>query len=349
MKSFDSRVYSVGDYREWDANGQLVLSPRFQRRDVWSETARSYLMDTIVRGLPIPKIFIRQILDPATGRSRREVVDGQQRLRTILSFVRDGFAIRRGHNSDYGGSLFSELPEEKQLAILNYELSTDLLVNLPDAQILDIFSRLNSHAVVLNEQEKINASHFSDFKNVADELAHENFEYWMKNKILRETQVVRMADVSLTADLLIAMCEGIQSKKQIRAFYAQFEKEFTYDAEVLAGEFRRTLVEISRAFPEGVSRSEYRRVHLFYSLFTAVYHLIYGLKNFPEAEADFNDLNMHQVRNRLDHIEEVFSTDEPENLSPRDRGFLNDSRRATTDTSVRERRTQYLVDLILAK
>ncbi|MEX8031901.1 DUF262 domain-containing protein [Microbacterium sp. 20-116] len=347
MKSFDSRVYSVGDYREWDANGQLVLSPRFQRRDVWSETARSYLMDTIVRGLPIPKIFIRQIIDPATGRSRREVVDGQQRLRTILSFVRDGFAIRKGHNAEFGGVLFSALPEDKQLAILNYELSTDLLVNLPDAQILDIFSRLNSHAVVLNEQEKINASHFSDFKNVADELAHENFEYWMKNKILRETQVVRMADVSLTADLLIAMCEGIQSKKQIRAFYAQYERDFLHDPEQLVREFMHTLATISRIYPEGVARSEYHRVHLFYSLFTAVYHVLYGLRNLPPVQVDFDDLNIDQLRNRLDHIEEVFSSDEPQDLSAVDRGFLNDSRRATTDTSVRERRTLYLVQLML--
>ena len=85
MKSFDSRVYSVGDYREWSESGQLVLSPRFQRREVWTETARSYLMDTIIRGLPIPKVFIRQIIDPSSGKSVREVVDGQQRLRTILS------------------------------------------------------------------------------------------------------------------------------------------------------------------------------------------------------------------------------------------------------------------------
>jgi hypothetical protein len=60
MKSFDSRVYSINDFVEWDKNKQLELNPSFQRRPVWSEKAKSYSIDTILRGKPIPKIFIRQ-------------------------------------------------------------------------------------------------------------------------------------------------------------------------------------------------------------------------------------------------------------------------------------------------
>jgi len=70
MKSFDSRVYSINDFVEWEKQGQLVLNPAFQRRAVWSDKAKSYLMDTIVRGKPIPKIFIRQTLNVSTKTSR---------------------------------------------------------------------------------------------------------------------------------------------------------------------------------------------------------------------------------------------------------------------------------------
>ncbi len=346
MKSFDSRVYSVADYMEWKASEQLVLSPRFQRRDVWTETARSYLMDTIIRGLPIPKVFIRQKIEPSTGRSIREVVDGQQRLKTILSFVNDGFVIRRGHNNEFGGIFFSELPSEKQLELLGYEISTDLLVNLTDSQILDIFSRLNSHAVVLNEQEKINASHFSEFKKLADELAHNHIDYWIKNKILREGQVVRMADVSLAADLLIAMCDGIQSKKQIRAYYAQYEKDFPFESDELTEQFQSTLAMISKIYPDGLQNSEFRRVHLYYTLFTAVYHGLYGLRSFEVARGNLLTENIDRVRSRLDHVDEVFEDKDSTDLNQADRQFLNDSRRATTDASVRQRRTDYLLGLI---
>lgn len=345
MKNFDSRTYSVNDYREWEASGQLVLSPRFQRREVWSDTARSYLMDTIVRGLPIPKVFLRLAIDPGSGRSVREVVDGQQRLKTILSYLKDGFAIRRGHNSEYGSLYFSQLAADKRVELLNYELSTDLLINISDEKVLDIFSRLNSHAVVLNEQEKINANHFGEFKRLADRLAHQNFEYWVANRILLESAVLRMQDVSLTADLLIAMCDGIQSKKQIRAYYSRYEEAFPFDADMKAAQFNATLAAMNEIYSDGFRASEFRRIHLHYSLFTAVYHLAFGLKGIAPAPAELTALNLQQVRFRLDHVEEVFGADDVNSLSADDRSFLNDSRRATTDASVRERRTNYLVQL----
>jgi uncharacterized protein with ParB-like and HNH nuclease domain len=79
MKNFDSRTYSINDFLEWQNNDQLELSPRYQRKAVWSEGAKSYLLDTIIQGKPIPKVFIRQKLNPRTKKSVREVVDGQQR------------------------------------------------------------------------------------------------------------------------------------------------------------------------------------------------------------------------------------------------------------------------------
>jgi len=84
MKSYDSRTYSINDFVEWDAAKQLELNPKFQRRAVWTDKAKSFLMDTILRGKPIPKVFIRQKINVTTKTSIREVVDGQQRLRTIL-------------------------------------------------------------------------------------------------------------------------------------------------------------------------------------------------------------------------------------------------------------------------
>ena len=60
MKNYDSRTYSVNDFVEWDRQKQLELNPIFQRRSIWNDKAKSYLIDTILRGKPIPKIFIRQ-------------------------------------------------------------------------------------------------------------------------------------------------------------------------------------------------------------------------------------------------------------------------------------------------
>lgn len=77
MKNFDTRTYSIADIEEWNATDLLDLSPEFQRRSVWKQTAKSYLIDTIIRGRPIPKVIFTQRLE--NRRNVRTVVDGQQR------------------------------------------------------------------------------------------------------------------------------------------------------------------------------------------------------------------------------------------------------------------------------
>ena len=231
MKSYDSRVFGIADFIEWDKQKQLELNPFFQRRPVWSDKAKGYLMDTILRGKPIPKIFIRQKLNVSTKTSTREVVDGQQRLRTILTYIKDGFAVSKRLNPDHG----------VQAQVLSYEISVDLLINLPDAEVLDIFGRLNSYAIVLNEQERINAGHFSDFKVLADRLGYKYNEYWIKQKIIAPRNILRMQEINLVADLLIAMMEGIKAKKQIKRYYDRYEEKFDENVERLEKNFDRII------------------------------------------------------------------------------------------------------------
>jgi hypothetical protein len=258
VKSYDSRTYSINDFVEWDKNRQLELNPRFQRRSVWTDKAKSFLMDTILRGKPIPKVFIRQKINVTTKTSTREVVDGQQRLRTILSFIKDGFTVSKRHNPECGGLLFSQLPEDVQAQVLAYEVSVDLLINLPDAEVLDIFSRLNSYAVVLNEQEKINADHFGPFKVLADYLGRKYYEYWTGQEIFTAKNLLRMLEVNLVADLLIAMLEGIKSKKQVKKFYDRYEESFEHDTAATEAKFDHVVARISAIYPEGLSDTDFR-------------------------------------------------------------------------------------------
>lgn len=356
MKNFDSRTYSINDFLEWEKNQQLELNPNFQRRSVWNDNARSYLMDTIIRGLPIPKVFIRQKINVLTRNSVREVVDGQQRLRTILSYLNDGFTISKDHNSKYGGLYFSQLnqvDDDIQTSILNYEISVDLLVNMPDQKVLDVFSRLNSYSVVLNEQEKINANHFGPFKLLADCLSKKYYQFWIDNKVISEKKCLRMDDVNLTADLLIAMCEGIKEKKKIKYYYDFYEKKFDYDGQDLEYRFDSVMVAIQNMFGKELKDSEFKRVHLFYSLFTAIYHIKYGIKDLDVSpyrqEIDYANLAvLMKIRHRLERIEYIYDKAEDDImlLSKEEQQFLDSSRRATTDASKRLERTKYLVKLI---
>ena len=125
MKYFDTRAYSIADFLEWHNNNLLELSPEFQRRSVWSQNAKSYLIDTILRGKPMPKIIISQKL--SGSRSVRIVVDGQQRIRSILEFIDGGYTISRAHNPDFAGYTFDMLPMDIRDEFLQYELGVDLI------------------------------------------------------------------------------------------------------------------------------------------------------------------------------------------------------------------------------
>ena len=349
MKNFDTRTYSINDFLEWSNNNQLELSPRYQRKAVWSEAAKSYLIDTIIRGKPIPKIFIRQKINPKTKQSIREVVDGQQRLRAILSFLKDGFVINKKHNKEFGGLFFSQLDtvaDSTQTNFLNYEISVDLLVNMDDAEILDVFSRLNSYAVVLNEQEKINAKHFGAFKMLSDTLAFRYNNFWISNGIISEQQILRMGDITLVADILVAITDEIREKKQIVKYYDKYEENFLFDSDVLTTKFDDVMLTISQLFPEFMKTSEFRRVHLFYSLFLSIYHMKYGIKNLDQRYKLFDLKNIFKYKNNLDTIEEIFKVEDKLTLEKEQLAFLTDSQRATTDAAVRIRRSNYILKVI---
>jgi uncharacterized protein with ParB-like and HNH nuclease domain len=110
--------YKVSDFVSWQKGKNLNLSPSFQRRPVWKAGAKSYLIDTVVRGLPIPIIFLREkVSSISTLEPKREVVDGQQRIRTLFSYIdksllkdykpkRDFFVVSEDHNPDLAGKEF---------------------------------------------------------------------------------------------------------------------------------------------------------------------------------------------------------------------------------------------------
>ncbi|MGC1373031.1 MAG: DUF262 domain-containing protein, partial [Candidatus Sulfotelmatobacter sp.] len=211
QQRFNTRNYSVRDLEEWHGRGELVLAPKFQRREVWIDKARSYLIDTIVRGKPIPKIYMRQDVNPDTRRTTREIVDGQQRVATVLSFIKDGFKISRAHNEDFGGKYFSGLDTGTRGDILKYEFVVDLLQDMPDNEVYDVFARINTYSEKLKPQELRNAQFFGEFKSCVYLLAKEFVPFLEKNEIFSSKQILRMAEAEFISELLLAMEEGIRA------------------------------------------------------------------------------------------------------------------------------------------
>src|SRR5262245_39641199 len=101
-------VYTAHDFVQWREASALELTPKFQRRGVWSAAARSFFIDTLLRSMPVPPIYIR--LGQLEGkRPVREVIDGQQRISALLDFVDGKFRLSRTLTATWAGKAYKDL------------------------------------------------------------------------------------------------------------------------------------------------------------------------------------------------------------------------------------------------
>lgn len=342
MNGFDSKSYSIADFYEWNQKNQLRLSPKFQRRSVWKSAAKSYLIDTIIRRKPLPKIFIRQITEIETMKTIREVVDGQQRLRTILEFLSDAFKISSTHNKEYGDNYFSQLPDTIKSDILSYELSVDVLLGIDDSEILDIFARLNTYSVSLNKQELLNAGYFGNFKQLIYDLSFTYNKFWLDNGIFTDYKIMRMSEVELTTDIMIAMIDGIQNRKVAEKYYKKYDDIFE-NKDILENRFNTIMSLISKMFGDTLKSSNFSGQSLFYGMFLALYHEQYTLKGIDLPSKTIEDNDCSKIKNTFNKIDELVNS---EIVPEKYQEFVNSVNKATSDALPRNIRVKYLVNSI---
>lgn len=154
--------YTTLDFVGWNEDGALILTPKFQRRDVWKTPARSYFIDSLLRDVPIPPIFIRLTQSPDRRRVIREVIDGQQRLRALLDFYGNKYALSKAVEN-VGGKRFSQLSDEQQKQIERSSFLCEVSKSIADEDVLEVFARVNTYSVGLNAQELRNGKYFGLF------------------------------------------------------------------------------------------------------------------------------------------------------------------------------------------
>jgi len=343
METHKPKTATINDFKEWNNREELVLAPEYQRRKVWSEKARSYLIDTILKGFPIPGVYIRQKIYLKTQKSIREVVDGQQRISAILDYINDKFAVSKVHSKKYGGLTFSELPDEVKEKYLEYDLSTDYLVGANDLDILEVFARINSYTVILNTQEKLNAEFSGKFKQAVFRLGRDHLEFWRRNKILTNYNIMRMKEAELSTDLVIAMINGIQDRGKIKSYYKKYDDEFPQEEKVV-NRFKKCIDTIAEIFGDTLIESPFRRTTLFYSLFCAIYDIMYNLPNSDIPNFQIKKEAYGPIKNALSKLEKELTAKEH---SHKYFEFIDASTRHTTDQSRRLIRHRTIVNDIL--
>lgn len=227
---------------------QLTLAPEFQRNSVWPRKAKAYLIDTILNDLPIPPLLFRRGTTAQSGRPSYEVIDGQQRLRAVFSFMDNGFSLTESVGSPWDRMQFSKLSPDQQDQIRDYDFVVEELSGFSNAQIRDIFKRVNKYTVKLSNQEIRHADEAGAFAKAVERIGE--WAFWKEQKVFTKAAIARMTNVEYSAELIVLLAEGPQDKKSaIDIWYQHYADAFDLEHE-LVGRLRSYLDWLVSAIPD---------------------------------------------------------------------------------------------------
>lgn len=188
--AFDSYDITLKQLYDMVLEGMVDIAPEYQRHFVWDSSRQSALIESLLLGIPIPSLFM------ATNRDASwEVIDGLQRLTTILNFIGAHDELQKlgiKHQKlklsglekldSMNGLFYEDLPKSMQFMLQTRPLRVTVLNDRSDFNVrYDLFERLNTGGVTLHEQEIRNCVYIGEFNDFLKELSiNEDFRAVVK-------------------------------------------------------------------------------------------------------------------------------------------------------------------------
>ncbi len=351
---FDSSVQTVGWFRDRYREGTLTIKPPYQRKPVWAMRQKCSLIESILMNLPVPEIYMQQVtlLEPEE-KTVYAIVDGQQRIRTVLQFIGsekdpeeeeyNKFALDKLEpNSPWRNLTFNELSAEQKKKFYGYRFAVRYLNTANEDEVRDMFRRLNRFLTPLKPQELRNATFAGPFVSLVLELADK--EFWAENHIVTPASIRGMGDVEFVSELLIGVLHGPQggSAKVIDDYYSQYEDyEDEFPEQRRAKRlFEDTLETVQEIFPN-IKGTRWSNKTDFYTLFVVLASLLRS-HEFPAS-------NVTQVRRALEKFAEEVNrrmADEEANVSKNAVEYVRAVEKGANDKKRRADRHLVLSDVV---
>lgn len=299
----------ISDLYNQMKSGELTINRSYQRsQGLWPNNSRSYFIDTVLNEFPFPKVVLRQTVDLKTKKSKREIIDGQQRLTTIRDYINNKFKLT-SVSKKYSGKYFEDLDEDVQATLLSYEVSIDNIITATTEEILEVFRRINSYTLPLNTSEKRHATFQGEFKWFISDLTEIITPFFEVNEVLTLRDISRMMDADLITECCQIRIEGVQNRsaKKLETLYKVNDEEFERKTEledIILSSFNFIKDNFSQVFEECSIQS-----YLFYSLMGAV---IFNKYSFPTEDNQLADLEStnafcNDVNNANDELIRLFT------------------------------------------
>lgn len=339
-------------FLDLERNGQLDLNPPYQRKSVWSPKDRRYFLDTIFRNYPTPPIFVHRTIDDS-GFTKYHVVDGKQRLETILSFAKNKIAIDAGYGDvTYNGKKFNELTIDQKRKFWDYTLVVDFIESVDGANIDQVFDRVNRNSINLQPQELRHARFNGWFINETEDEAENDF--WWNIKVSTRAKDKRMKNVQLIAELLLIILDkkivGF-SQDYLDDMFALYdspeESVDAFDEEVYKLERNRIKTYLTEMEAHNACISTYAKTaNNLYTLWALV-----ALNEVPAAAILANSYAAFMIQ-----VAALAAASNPEELVPEDAAkelqlaftYYRNSKGASTDLSQRNERLNALKSILSA-
>lgn len=186
--SITPRGMSVQEAYRLFRENRLIVNRKYQRKLVWTLEEKQHLIDSLLKDYPIPLIlFADASID---GSTYYEIMDGMQRLNAIFAFIDNVFPVNnkyfdieefsRAKQAVESGLVTPVVADEAQFFspeicadILDYQLAVTIFPVDNEAQVTDVFGRINSGGRQLSNQEKRQAGMVDDFSMLVRQLGSE--------------------------------------------------------------------------------------------------------------------------------------------------------------------------------
>lgn len=202
--------------------GKIVLKHRLQRREgVWSKSAKSLLVDSLLRG------YITNPVHTIVENDVQYVIDGVQRLSTLYDYVNDKFSLSKnlepveidGISYDIAGKKFSKLDQPVQDELMSSQIQVYEITEYTDKDVREMFSRLNS-GKPLNVTQKMTPGMSTELSDtIFDIISHPFFA-----KVLSPTQLKSSVDQSVALEIL--MLSEINNEYDFGSFSRKDKERF---------------------------------------------------------------------------------------------------------------------------
>jgi hypothetical protein len=232
---------------------KLRFDLAIQRNSVWKLEQKSLFIHSLMYGFPFPPAYAQYSTD-----GQAWMLDGKQRLTTIIDFVEDKFYLHKNTPNVFGFDVaemkFSELPEQFRDEILDTSFDIWELKNMTEEERDEMFFRLNNGSAL--SKIEVTRSMYSQLFSEVSELAE--LEFFANTIHLTESARNRFVDQELVIQIAMLLNEDYKLKgfggSHIRDYVVNLKESQTKFSDEIIKCFKETSEYLSDAFKDFTNR-----------------------------------------------------------------------------------------------